>query len=321
MGRKVDKQGTAAGKETVSEIVEVDGEEIAAEGIEAERALREWVARENPESLTVLSYVYKYDSPTTGDNKVLCDRIEGEIPDPHTIGCQYGGGRYLLIVSIPRGQNQDRKVRGLRFRLHARYDELKRTSQSGQWAGQSAAPAVPAVPAVVSPLSGLKESMEIVRSVVEIIRPLLDAKAQSAAAVPDVGKLLEGQYELLRGVMKKSLEDTQELIGEVNRARLEGGNVECVEEDTLDRWLPWIERFLPLVLGGGPQGKAAAAVVGSLPEVRRVVSDAGQLRRVVAWMDESIGREKTDRVLGALKVKRPPDLKSRTNKSVPKVGG
>lgn len=289
----------------VGDVSEVSAEELAkSDGVEIDRQLREWVSRENPESLTVLTYVYRYDNPTTGESKQLCDRVEGDIPDPHTIGQTYGSGRYMLMVSIPQGVNQDRAVKALRFRLHPRYDDMRRAATAAAAGASGAVPAALPV-AAVAPASGLREGLEVVGMVLNMLRPLLESQRP---AVPDMSKLLEGQYDMMASVLKRSLADSQELIGEVQRARLEGQPREedgGEESGFMDRIMPLVDRFLPVLLGGGAAGKAAAAAVSAMPEVKRVMENTGELRRVVTWLDKRQGREKTDRVLAALRVRRP----------------
>lgn len=292
-----------AGGSMVGDVAEVADSELVGllDEVGIEARIKEWAARENPECLTVRTYIYKYDNPSSGDLKVLCDRIDEEIPDPHSVGLMYGAGRYMMIVSIPNGANQEKKMRGLRFRLHARYDELRK--------GAAAAPvAVPAaVPAVsVSPAAAMSEGLGMVAKVIELLTPILAAKQAAAPAAPDMSKILEGQYDMMSGILRKSLADSQELIGEVHKARLEGSSdPEAEEPDFITKAMPLIQQFLPLILKGGGAAEATAAAVRGIPEVAKIVADRHELGRVVAWLDKSQGVEKTDRILGALKVRRP----------------
>lgn len=287
---------------SVSDFAEVAQDEIAGlvDEVSIESKLKEWAARENPESLVVRTYVYKYDNPSTGDNKVLCDRIDADIPDPHQVGIMYGAGRYMMIVAIPAGAQQAKNVRGLRFRLHARYDELRKNAAGGGVPAPMFAPAAPAQ-------SSLAEGIAVVRSVLEMLKPILETKAIAAPAAPDVSKLLEGQYDMMAGVLRKSLDHSQELIAEVNKAKLENGPVTADgdEPDFLSKVMPLIEKFLPLILGGGGAAATTAAAIRAIPEVNKVIADRAELGRVVLWLDKTQGKEKTDRILAALKVRRP----------------
>jgi len=280
------------------DVAEVDPVELAGlqDQIDVESKFREWAARENPECLTIRTYVYKYENATTGDLKVQCDRIDGEdIPDPHQVGLLYGSGRYLMIVSIPDGTGQQKKMRALRFRLHSRYDEMLKSRVAAV-----AVSAVPAAPAV----NGLRDGIDLIKSVVEVLKPLLDTRQASG---PDVSKLLEGNYNMMAGVLSRSLASSQELIDQVNRAKIENApqSVEPDEPDFLVKIMPLVEKFLPLILGGGAGAAGTAAVIRGIPEVAKVVNNAGELRRVVSWLDGRIGAEKCNTVLKALKVRRP----------------
>lgn len=289
----------------VGDLVELDESDLGAvvNEIGIETKLRQWAERENVEALTVRTYVYKYENPTSGDIKVLCDRIDEDIPDPHSIGLLYGAGRYMMIVSIPQGGNQSSKAKGLRFRLHARYDELRDKAKAGQL--QDPAAGAAAVPVVSGSGSSLKDGIEMVRVVVDMLRPLLETKQ---AAAPDMSRVLEGQYDMVQRIMQKSLSQSQDLIAEVNRAKLDSAGGDAVEDrepDFIEKIGPLLDRFLPVLLGGGPGGAATAAAVKSLPEFAQVVSNARELGRVVAYLDKSQGREKTDKLLAALRVRRP----------------
>lgn len=291
---------------SVGELVELDQDDLGpiVNEIGIEEKLRQWAERENVEALTVRTYVYKYENPTSGDIKVLCDRIDEDIPDPHTVGLLYGSGRYMMIVSIPQGGTQQSKAKGLRFRLHPRYDELRAKAAAGQLPVPGAAAVAPAA-APVSAGSSLKEGIEIVRGVVDMLRPLLESKA---AAAPDMSHILEGQYDMVSRILSKSMSQSQDLIAEVNRAKLEsagGEDVEDHEPDFIEKIGPLLDRFLPLLLGGGPSGAATAAAVKALPEFANVVGNAHELARVVAYLDKTRGREKTDKILQALRVRRP----------------
>jgi len=303
MGKQVKGRAAPAvsmGAAIVGDVGEVSADELVslADEVGIEKRLREWADRENPERLQVLTYVYKYDNPTTGDLKVLCDRLEEEIPDPHAIGLQYGSGRYMVMVSIPNGTTQERKVKGLRFRLHARYDELRKAAAGG--GGASPVPLAVAV----APQASLREGVEIVRSVVEMLAPLIAAQRSSS---PDVSKILESSYDMTQAILRKSVENSQHLINQVQEARLAQNPADDRDEepDFLGRVMPLLEQFLPVLLGGGAQAKTTAAMVRSLPQFSKVISNKDEMSRIVAWLDKMHGREKCDRLLSALRVNRP----------------
>lgn len=286
----------------VSDFEEVDDAEVSAlmGDTSADEKLREWAARSNPENLTIKTYVYKYDNAFSGDHKMLCDRIDDDIPDPHQIGLAYGSGRYMMIVDIPRGAAQKKDVKALRFRLHSRYDDLKKQNTGVNLVS----PVAVAAPVVNNSMS---EGIAMFRAVVEVLRPLLEVRQVAASSGPDVGKILEGQYDMVQSMMKKSLMSGQELIDQVHRAKLENAPADPADDepDFLTKAMPLIQQFLPLVLNGGGAGAATAAAIRAVPEVRAVIGDRAALSRVVSWLDRSQGKEKSDRILAALKVKRP----------------
>ena len=293
-------------RDPMSDVEELEGVELGnvLDEIGIEARLAEWAALVNPECLTIRTYVYKYEHPTTGDHKVLCDRIDSEIPDPHSIGLMYGAGRYMMIVSVPVGSTQPKAGKGLRFRLHARYDELMAQSKQGQLPGD-VAPAT-AAPAA-TPQSSMKDGIEMVRVVVDMLKPLLESRAAATPAAPDMSHLLESQYSMMSSVLKKSLHDSQDLIAQVNQARLEGGvgADDDEEPDFIAKVMPLLDQFLPAMMGGGATAKVTADAVRALPEFAQLMQNAQELRRVVAWLDETQGQKKTNKILNVLKVGRP----------------
>lgn len=309
-------QDSAAGPGGGSEIVELGNDELSSiiDEVSIEEKLKEWVSRENTEAQIVRTYLYKYENPVTGDHKVLCDRIDGDIPDPHSVGVQFGSGRYIMIVTIPGSESVKARARGLRFRLHARYDDLRKRFDSGA----ASAPAI--MGGVAAPASGgLRDGIELVKTVVDMIVPLLATKQ---AAAPDMSRVLEGQYDMMQSVLKKSLSNSQELIGEIQRAKFEnGGGVELESEpDFLSKIMPLVEKFLPVLMGGGAGANATAAAIRALPEFGKITRDTHELRRVVEWLDRSQGKAKTDAVLNALRVRRPGADNGRVAVRVPVNG-
>jgi hypothetical protein len=72
----------------------------------------------------------------------------------------------------------------------------------------------------------------------------------------------------------------------------------------IDQFGPIIQQWLPLLLGGGPKAAAAGAIVQTVPQVQQIMKDKFQLRKIIAYLDQSNGPDKTDKLLAALKIQR-----------------
>lgn len=306
-------KGTPLPETAVQEVPDSELEGLFDEA-DISRKLRDWVARENPEQVSYLTYLYKYDHPTTGDAKVLCTRYDNEIPDPHEIGLAFGSGRYLVMVNIPETAETTKKIRALRVRLGTHYDTLKKQAEAGlipgfQPPGAMAPGAMAYPPAALARggMGGVSEGLELVERVLGMFLPLIAAQQSTR---PDMSAMMQEQYGMISGVLKRSLADQQELARDVIRARVEAGKDEDEDEDEgegtmLERILPLIEKFVPLLTTPGPQASATAAMVRSVPQFAEVLKDRGELVRIIKYLDMTQGQAKTDAVLRSLKVARP----------------
>lgn len=308
------KRGRAAAPPPEDFATEVPAAELVGlvDELDIARKLEQWAIRENPENQSYLTYLYKFDHPSTGDAKVLCTRYENEIPDPHNIGIQFGSGRYLVLVSIPATPSHDSKVKALRVRLGPQYDSLKKQAEAGMLPGAPVpgAHAPGSSPYVMAAqaqgVNNLSQGLELVERVMGMILPLVAAQQSSK---PDMSAVMRGQYDLVSSMMKRSLMDQQDMAKEVIRARIESGSTEDEDEDReqsmLEKLLPLIEKFLPMITAGGVQGQTTAAMVRQLPQFAEVVGNRAELLRIINYLDTTQGPEQTDALLKALKIARP----------------
>jgi len=302
---------------TDADFVELSEEQlIGMQGIDVtfDRRAAEWLAQENYEQQTAKVYLYKFDDPKTGNAKALVDSWENEIPEQHEIGLQHGSGRYLLMITIPGGEKQKRGIRGWRFRLHPHYDELRAAymREQAMIAPQGPYP-FPARGGNGQQADPLSAGLDAVGKLVGVLAPLLTARQQDNGGGNMAGLMMQ-MYKGMGDVMKASARENVEFYGDLQRqiAGLpapseEGEDME--EKGMLERVIPLLAEYVPVMLGKGPGAKATAATVRQLPMFKQVVKSKAELTRIVSYMDQKYGPEQTDTLLARLHVTRPKGAK------------
>ena len=286
--------------------------------------LRVWLDQENLEKLQVTSTLYKFENPVTGEEKAQCGSWVGDVPDAHTVGLTYGSGRYSLLVTTPPGKNQARKIKGYRFKIHPYYDDLRRQAAQGSLPGGMAGASAQFLPYNArpgnggqseSPTSALSAGLGAVKELIAVIAPLMAARASGpSGGGPDarlMGEVMGDVYRNMGQVMADNVRNTQKLLTDLRRGDFgageeqEGQEVEDEGKSVLEQLKPLLAEFVPLLLGKGPAAKVTAATVRNLPQFRQAISDKGELRRIVEYLDKSLGADKSNALLGRLKVTRP----------------
>lgn len=328
MGKRERTSGTGAGKgndtaegsTTIPGLNNLDTDEIREETdftgeVTFDRKLRDWLSKENYENLSATVTLYKFDNPATGTEKAQCGQWSNEIPDSHTIGLTYGSGRYLVLVTTPEGAKQAKAIKGYRFRLHTYYDELRRQAIAAgsmpllPGASGSAAYSAPAGIRPGPAGGSLEGGLSLVREVLGIIMPILEVRGRGAAPVDD---MLMGQYSAMSKMLNKNLMDNHQMLLEMKRNEVLGADPAGIDEvddeekpSIIEQLSPLIQKFLPLLLGNTPAAAATAATVRAIPDFKRIMGNPGEVGRIVAYLDNAIGKDKTDIVLRRLKVNRP----------------
>lgn len=304
-------------KATDADFVELTEEElIGMQGIDVtfDRRAAEWLAQENYEQQTAKVYLYKFDDPKTGNNKALVDSWENEIPEQHDIGLQHGSGRYLLMITIPGGEKQKRGIRGWRFRLHPHYDELRANymREQAMIAPQGPYP-FPARGGNGQQADPLSAGLDAVGKLVGVLAPLLTARQQDNGG-GNIAAMMMQMYKGMGDVMKASARENVEFYGDLQRQiaglpapKEEGEDME--DKGILERLIPLLAEYVPVILGKGPQANVTAATVRSLPMFKQVVKSKAELTRIVSYMDQNYGAEQTDTLLARLHVTRPKGAK------------
>lgn len=259
------------------------------------------------EDTTPVYYLSKYDSFGSGEQKAFVGKFEDcEPPDEALIGNKYGPGRYILTCQIPAGGSRKTPiVRVYRFRV----------SPSFARQGDPAAPAAIAahLPAPVqSPEAGMMQAFSMLERFVGLLLPLFNRPRDE-----NVLGILNQNYSAVNEVMKKQMQDNLKMINEYQRMIASIGEGDdgddmgttATEEraetpSIIEQFGPLIQQWIPLLLGGGPKAAAAGALVQTVPQVQEIIKDKMQLRKIIAFLDQSQGPDKTDRILSALKIQR-----------------
>jgi hypothetical protein len=299
--------------QTLQEVAE--GDQL---GAQLDTAIIDWLERANAGEATPKLYLYKFDNPNDGKGKKLISRWENsEVPDEHGIGLMFGSGKYLMIATLPGLKKNN--VKAWTFAIHPYYDELRRNQQI---AGNP--PTVQGFPTIPTPLKVFTEpqpaqpnptemGLRMVREVIQMLSPLL-AQPKSGNTVDNAGALMMQNYQMMQEVLKGNLVSNTKLYADMAKMARDGvPPADDTDEDEdepeaqsiIEKIMPMLQEWLPVLLGEGPKARAAVATVKALPQFQELKGNPGELSRVVAYLDKTEGKEKADKLLKRLKVNRP----------------
>lgn len=277
-----------------------DGDTTTQGAIPEDGGLREWLARAKAEDASYTATLYRFGGASNTKQFIVFQWVN-ELPTAHEVGLEYGPGEYRLLVVIRDGQAAG--VKSFRFNIAQEYAEYRRK------AGRDGSPLGGATPGNGG---GLRESLEVVKLVVETLKPLLEAR--SAAPQSDPMAAMLPAYEMMGQVMKKNLMENVTLYKEMAQriADRDDGDVddnegeeEAPQQDWTAALMPLLEKYLPVLLGGGVKGRVAVETLKSLPQYRKIVRDETQLAALIRGVEKRYGKAETDKLLQRLKVRRP----------------
>lgn len=251
-------------------------------------------------------YLSKYDHFGAGEQKAFVAKFEDcEPPDEALIGSKYGAGRYILTCQIPAGGGRKSPiVRIYRFRVSPVFD------RKDEGTAPAAIPATYPAPAA-SPQAGFLEAFALFEKMMMMIVPLFNRPRDE-----NVLGILNQNYQSVNDLMKKQMMDNLKMITDYQRTIAELGNGEGESMETtaaderpeppsiIEQFGPLIQQWIPVLLGGGPKAAAAGALVQTVPQVQEVLRDKLQLRKIISFLDNQQGPDKTDKILAALKIQR-----------------
>jgi hypothetical protein len=306
-GRMAGKKPQPESDEIAENIGEVDDGDLSTLDVTVDAKVKEWLELHNLERLKTTVRLYRFQHPETGEDKSIAGQWEGDFPDAHSIGLMYGSGRYLLLISTPQGKNQKRLIRGYRFRIHPYYDELRRSGQGVNAQAWPMAQAVP-VPAIRERPAAVPDPVAALMPIVEVLRlvlPLVKGNGDNL----QIGRVMTANFEAVNELMKRQAMQTQDYVFDMLQRQAELPTTEEKERPPglLETLLPYIERFVPMLLGGGPKAEAVAGLVRALPEFERLVSQQTEVAKIISYLDKALpgGVADTDRILSSLQIQRP----------------
>jgi hypothetical protein len=275
--------------ENPDEVVEPDdGEEITVP-LTLDDKISFFIARTNVENLNPCMYVYKYKA-NSSTQRSLCGKFDGDdIPDEHTIGLQYGSGRYLVILQVPAGEKQVRKQGSYTFEIGTVYDELRRTA-----AATGTLPPLYSLPirgglqqpsntSQTDNMTMLRETMSFMA---ELFGKMQGSVPHQPQHSPDMSALMLQQYKGMGEVLKDNLLKTDAFMQEALKVKMlaekgdrsKKGNEEYEENEPTEQpnliqaLLPELIKLLPALLSN-PQTAAMVQAAAS-PAAAQIASNA-----------------------------------------------
>lgn len=295
------KQEPTIESEEFSTVEEFDGDDMQMSPSVSGRIFS-FLERIDLEDVAPVYYLSKYENYTSGETKAFLHKYEDcDPPDEYLIGKMYGSGRYLLTLVIPpvRGKTKG-TTRIYRFRVSPSFDQAATSpSESG-----SALPV-----RQYSPEVSFAQSFGLIERMLALLIPLFNRPRDE-----NVLGILNQNYSAVNELMKKQMTDNIKLIHDYQRNIADLGEVMFDSEtevepaeaapSILEQFAPIIQQWLPLLLGKGPQAKAAGAVVSAVPQVQQIIRDKIELRKIINYLDQTQGPDQTDKILENLKITR-----------------
>lgn len=252
----------------------------------------------------VMYYVYKYDESLGKNVKAIVDKTSIE-PDEDSIGREYGGGKYLVVLVV---SGDDKNMRSYEFRLHKRYDIIADETKRSK----NAFP-VQVQPQQLDPTAMMASTMAMMKSVMDIFQPMMRPQAPPQQQLPDFSSVLLSNFQNMNEMMRGQAVEMQKLIREISRKQLDeeiDNQYDDVDEPgeeqgILSMIMPLLSEYIPKLLGNGPESKAISTVVRAAPQFKKIISNTGTVSALVDHLDKTQGKEKTDAILTKLKVVRP----------------
>jgi hypothetical protein len=258
-------------------------------------------------------YLYKFNSQY-GSSESFVAKWDGDLPpDEENIGLQFGGGKYRMVMTIPAipAENVKGTTRTVTFSISDRFDDLAENPLNGKRRG-------PYIPGEMRELiremktntsapGDHQNPFDMMERMLSLLLPLI---AQNRQQGPDMGQVMTNMYTNMQEVMKKQLIDNIGMYSQMTKAIAAGSlpidepEIEEKEDTLIDKILPYVDQFLPKLLGSGPKAEATSSVIRSIPQFQTISKDRERLKTLISWLDQNHGPEKTNVVLKSLKLNR-----------------
>lgn len=291
----------------VQAVEEFSGNDAQIE-ISVTQKIFEFLEKQKLDDSQPVFYLYKYEDYRTGEVKSLINKYRDcDPPDEDDIGKEFGSGRYLLVMSIPRQSDGKGLMRAYRFRVHPRYDSFVGKEKASLPVQQLQT--VQQLPPQQN-IPSFNDAFGMIERVLAIVSPLLNRPPQNE----NVQSVLSQSYTAMGEMMKRSMIDQYKMFSEMKNGLLTGGenmNVAEIEEEEkgasmLETLGPLLNEWLPKLLGGGPQATMVQAAVKHSPQFQQIIKDKIELNKIITYLKETQGEEQTEKILAALNIVKAP---------------
>ena len=267
----------------------------------------EWLDKVNNENIEPKATLYGFKS-STGESKELLWQWEGRenIPSIHEVGLQFGSGRYVMIFNIPKGINSDKKTTSRRFRIGSYYDQAKRNLANGLNYNAQFNSCLP-FPMQKEKIEDTKKGFSEVVEVINMLKPLLTNNNNNAMQEAGmVSQMMIGMFQNVNKLMQSQMLENMKMMNDLNRKTLsidyDNEESEDLENDGVIGMIKPLLKFLPMLLKKGAVGEAAKTMVTENEDFQRLIKNTKDLYKVVRYLRQTSGKEKTDLVLQKLNI-------------------
>lgn len=255
--------------------------------------LTEWIAETGLSSSGGFkTYLYQITGP---DQRAFVKSFEDFIPTLDEIAALVGPGRFLLMVRGARG--------GMKS-VNIRISDLYKGRENAVLPLQQYA-------AAQSPMQGIEQALGIVERLFErIVQPVMKQGADlrthesSAAGSPAIGAGTDALSKMMQQVNDFALSTAKQSIMQANEIRSMAAAIPTAaqyededDEDegqeqmsVVDRVIPLIEQFLPVLLGNATTAAAFAPIVRAAPDFVELTKDKEALHDVARYVAVKFGR-------------------------------
>ena len=272
-----------------------------------DRIIEEYKAEAHRRDTTPTCTIYKYASETTGQERIFAGYFTGdEIPNRHTIGILYGGGRYFIELYQPKGKAEETEATSFIFRIHEIYNGLKLKAETEKAKAEAAG--LP--PGQAAQQVQATQSFSMVKDILSLILPVLKAQTEAATPAPaprqESPQEMINSYLMMQKLLKNNLFDTAATFREFNRRFTEAEYTEQEEEGItageenkkegglLEKIISLIEPFFALIAQKTPAAQIAATTLKAAPQFLEVLNDPALCRMIVQHFDKTKGRAAAD---------------------------
>lgn len=268
--------------------------------------LSQFIAEKGFDDCEKKGSLYKFDHPVSGVKKSFICSYHSDLPDHEEVGLKFGSGRYVLMVSFPGyidHKTNKAPMASFTFKIHKRFDKLSfEHNNPGQETMQGG---------TVQP--GNNDAMAYMKEMMSMIMPLMTTMMMSQNKQVPMSSQMNGMYDLMGGMMKKSFSDQQNLISELGKKQLELDFGEDEDdmgtaEKVISFIAPHIDSIIDKFSGRQTIAKkteqiATANMVRMLPEYGNLLKSKNDLNKVMSYLNQKGDKETIGRMVKALGLK------------------